>query len=134
MPHLKPHDFDSVMSVNLIANHRLLITLDPLLKAADAGRALFVTSGVTKMESPYWAAYGISKAALDKMVESYAAENTVDGYKINLFDPGVAATAMRAKAFPGEDPNALSSPEEVAKSLIQTLETDQFSNGDRIAA
>lgn len=134
VPHIKAKAWDEIMAVNLTANHRLIATLDPLLRAAPAGRAVFVTSGITQMQSPYWAGYGITKAALEKMVDTYAGEVKLTPLKVALLDPGVVATKMRAQAFPGEDASTLKSAEAVAKHFIDQLAADAFENGERLTA
>lgn len=132
--HIKAKAWDEILTVNLTANHRLIATLDPLLRASDAGRATFVTSGVTQMESPYWAGYGITKAALEKMVETYASEVKLTPLKVTLLDPGVAATKMRGQAFPGEDQTTLPSPKDVADAFLEMMDEDGFDNGARLKA
>src|SRR5204862_5018128 len=72
--HIEPDTFERVMAVNVTANWRLIRSLDPLLQRSDAGRAIFVTSGIGRRIIPYWSAYATSKAALDMMVGTYAAE------------------------------------------------------------
>ena len=74
LPHVEPKQFDEVMAVNVTANYRLIRSLDPLLKASDAGRAVFVTSGLAQKRWAYWAAYSITKSALEAMVSIYAKE------------------------------------------------------------
>lgn len=135
LTHIKPVDFDQVMRVNFTANNRMMLSLDPLLNISKAGgRAIFVTSRITNADRAYWGPYAISKIALEKMAGTYALEVTNDNLKINIFDPGVAATSMRSKAYPGEDPNTLPSPNDVAKSLVRQIEKDGFSNGERLSA
>ena len=101
---------DEVMKVNFTANWRLIRAMHPLLKASDAGRAVFVSSGAPQRPRAYWGAYAATKAALEALVKSYAAEQEVTAIKANLFNPGPTRTAMRAKAFPGEDPMTLPAP------------------------
>jgi NAD(P)-dependent dehydrogenase (short-subunit alcohol dehydrogenase family) len=126
--HLDQKVWDEVMAVNVTANFRLLRSLDPLLRMAPHGRAVFVTSGVAHSTPAYWGGYSISKAALEAMVKTYAAEtlNTTN-IKANLFSPGATRTKMRATAMPGEDPMTLPSAEEVAEQIIP-LCTDHFSD------
>jgi NAD(P)-dependent dehydrogenase (short-subunit alcohol dehydrogenase family) len=126
--HLDQKVWDEVMAVNVTANFRLLRSLDPLLRMAPHGRAVFVTSGVAHSTPAYWGGYSISKAALEAMVKTYAAEtlNTTN-IKANLFSPGATRTKMRATAMPGEDPMTLPSAEEVAEQIIP-LCTDDFSD------
>jgi NAD(P)-dependent dehydrogenase (short-subunit alcohol dehydrogenase family) len=118
MAHVTTDTFNEVMEINLTANFRLIRTLDPLLRAADAGRAVFVTSGAARAETAYWGPYAISKAALDALVKSYAREHETTAVRANLFSPGPVRTRMRAKAFPGEDPMSLPAPETVADALV----------------
>lgn len=132
--HAKVKEWDTVVAVNLTANQRLIATLDPLLRHSDAGRAVFLTSGITKVTSPYWGAYGVTKIALEKLVETYAAETKTTNLKAVNFDPGVTATNMRAEAFPGENPDTLQTPKQVADSLIALLEDDSFETGARLSA
>ncbi len=121
LPHVKPDDFDKVFAVNVTANYRLLRSLDVLLRQADAGRAVFVTSGASRSAKPFWGLYAASKAALDAMVKSYAGEVGHSPLKVNVFNPGPVRTAMRAKAMPGEDPNTLPTPEDIAPKLVDLL-------------
>jgi len=116
--HLDQKVWDEVMAVNVTANYRLLRSLDPLLRMAPAGRAVFVTSGVAHSTPAYWGGYSISKAALEAMVKTYAAETATTNIKANLFSPGATRTAMRAQAMPGEDPLTLPSAEEVAAQIV----------------
>lgn len=119
LAHTAPEDWKRVMDVNVTANWHLIRCLDPLLKASQAPRALFVTSGVTRSVHPYWGIYAVSKAALEAMVQIYAAENTKTPLKVNLIDPGATRTRMRAKAFPGEDPQTLPAPEDITGIFVK---------------
>jgi len=118
LPHLDPKVFDDVMAVNVTANFRLLRSLDPLLRASDAGRAVFVTSGLAQKCFAYWGGYSMSKAALEAMVRTYALENEQSSIRANCFSPGATRTKMRAQAMPGEDPETLPSAEDVAPQII----------------
>jgi NAD(P)-dependent dehydrogenase (short-subunit alcohol dehydrogenase family) len=124
-----PSVMEEAMSVNFTANYRLIRALHPLLRAADAGRAVFITSGASRNLRAYWSPYSASKAALDAMVMCYARELEVTPIKANLFNPGPARTSMRAKAFPGEDPMTLPTPEEIAPSIVEMLQPDYEQNG-----
>ena len=121
LPHVKPEDFDKVMAVNVTANYRLLRSTDLLLRQADAGRAVFVSSSSAKSARPFWGLYAASKAALDAMVKSYAGETEQSKVKVNVFYPGAVRTAMRAKAMPGENPDTLPPPSEIAPKLVDLL-------------
>ena len=92
------------MAVNVTANWRLIRSLDPLLRASDAGRAVFVTSGAAHKGTAYWGPYSVSKAALEALVRTYAAETATTPMRVMLVNPGPLRTRMRAAAMPGEDP------------------------------
>ena len=117
--HIEPKTFDEVMAVNVTANWRLLRSMDPLLRASDAGRGIFITSGVARRVIPFWGAYAMSKAALDMMVGIYAAELEGTNVRVNLYNPGATRTGMRTQAFPGEDPATLQTPDAHGEGLIQ---------------
>ncbi|GER07004.1 hypothetical protein JCM17843_13140 [Kordiimonadales bacterium JCM 17843] len=103
--------------------------LDPLLRQSDAGRALFVTSGAAHKAVPYWGLYATSKAALEKMAEIYAAECAKTNVRVNLINPGPIRTGMRAKAFPGEDPDILAKPADIAPLFVEMACPDYTKNG-----
>jgi NAD(P)-dependent dehydrogenase (short-subunit alcohol dehydrogenase family) len=117
--HIDPKTWDDVIAVNVTANFRLIRSLDPLLRASDAGRAVFITSGVARNVRAYWGLYAASKAALDTIVLAYAGELGRTNVKVNLFNPGPIRTRMRAKAMPGEDPMTLDTPEQAAEAILQ---------------
>lgn len=130
--HITPEEWNKVMAINVTANFRLIRSLDPLLRQSEAGRALFVTSGIVEGGEPYWGAYATSKAALEKMVYTYAEEVKHTALKVNLVDPGVVATQMRAEAMPGEDPATLPKPEEIAKHFVPLVEASYKQHAQRI--
>ena len=129
LSHLEPKVFDAVMAVNVTANWRLIRSLDPLLRRSDAGRALFVTSGITRVFLPYWGAYGITKAALEALVRTYAAELRPTKATANLFNPGPMRTRMRAESAPGEDPATQPAPETAAPDIVRMLSPTYAANG-----
>jgi NAD(P)-dependent dehydrogenase (short-subunit alcohol dehydrogenase family) len=129
VPHLKPDEFDKVFAINVTANFRLLRSLDLLLRQSEAGRAVFVSSSSARSARPFWGLYAASKAALDAMVKSYAGEMNTTNVKTNVFYPGAVRTAMRAKAMPGEDPNTLPQPSDIAPKLIDLLSPSVTENG-----
>ena len=132
--HVAPKTWSEVLEVNLTANWRLIRSLDPLLRQSEAGRAVFVTSGVTARAYPYWGPYAASKAALESLVRTYAAEAEKTALKVNLLDPGVLRTALRAQAFPGEDPDSLPAPETVTEAFVELAAADCTKNGDLVRA
>ncbi len=118
--HIDPAEWDKVMSVNVTANWRLVRSLDPLLQRSDAGRVVFVSSGASTRAEPraYWGLYATTKAALDMIGRTYAAETrNISNIRVMLFNPGPLRTAMRAKAMPGEDPLTLKTPAEAAPAV-----------------
>ncbi|KQT51807.1 oxidoreductase [Devosia sp. Leaf420] len=127
--HLKPDEFEKVMALNVTSNFRLLRSLDLLLRQATAGRAVFVSSSSARSARPFWGLYAASKAALDAMVKSYAGELSNTEVKTNIFYPGAVRTAMRAKAMPGEDPETLPQPADIAPKLIDLLSDRVTENG-----
>ena len=130
LPHTKPADWDSVISVNLTSSYRLIRALDPLLRASDAGRVVAVTSSVAQSHRAYWGAYAVSKAGLEAMANIYAAETEITKVRVNIYDPGGTRTAMRAKAVPGEDPSGLPNPADHWPNLSKLLSADFENTGE----
>jgi NAD(P)-dependent dehydrogenase (short-subunit alcohol dehydrogenase family) len=93
--------------------------MDPLLKFSDAGRVVFVSSGVAALALAYWGPYAVSKAALEALAPIYAAETATTNVRINVFTPGPIRTRMRAQAMPGEDPTTLEPPDKVAEKIVE---------------
>jgi NAD(P)-dependent dehydrogenase (short-subunit alcohol dehydrogenase family) len=121
LSHLQPKIFQELLDVNVIANWRLIRSLDPLLKRSDAGRVLFVTSGAAHKHTAYWGGYAMSKAALESLALTYASECEGTTVNVNLLNPGPLRTRMRAKAMPGEDPTSLLAPEMVCPLIVELL-------------
>src|ERR671912_2367589 len=119
LAHIDQPVWDEVMAVNVTANYRLIRSLDPLLRASDAGRAIFITSGAAHKHRAYWGVYSVSKAALEALVRTYAAETVTTPVKAMLLNPGPLRTAMRRAAMPGEDPLTLKTPEDLAPHIVK---------------
>ena len=117
--HMPPKTWDESVAVNLTANWRLIRAFDPLLRASDAGRVIFVSSGVTRGVFAYWSAYAATKAALESLAKTYAAEVETTPVRVNIVDPGTVRTQIRAEAFPGEDPMRLPAPEEITDVFVE---------------
>jgi NAD(P)-dependent dehydrogenase (short-subunit alcohol dehydrogenase family) len=117
--HVEPKVWDDVIAVNITANWHLIRSLDPLLRSSDAGRVVFLTSGVGSTPRAYWGPYAVSKAALNAMARAYAAETASSSVCVNLLSPGPTRTRMRAAAMPGEDPMSLKTPEPVAEKIVE---------------
>jgi NAD(P)-dependent dehydrogenase (short-subunit alcohol dehydrogenase family) len=118
LDHIAPKAWDEAFAVNVTANWHLIRAMDALLRRSDAGRAVFVTSRAATLARAYWAPYSVSKAALDVLARTYAAETSSTAVRVNLFDPGATRTRMRAMVMPGEDPMTLPTPEEVAEKIV----------------
>ncbi len=116
--HSDPVKWQQVLDLNLMANYRLIRAVDPLLRASDAGRAIFVTSGVARDPQAYWGAYAVAKAGLEFLVRLYAAETAKSTVRANLIDPGVVRTRLRADAFPGEDASVHPEPETITGTFV----------------
>src|SRR5579862_3342908 len=125
--HVEPKAWDEVLAVNVTANWHLVRALDPLLRAARAGRVVFLTSGSNPRA--YWGPYKISKAALEALARTYAAETATTNVRVNLFNPGPTRTRMRAAAMPGEDPTTLKTAEPVAEKILALCLPDFTESG-----
>jgi NAD(P)-dependent dehydrogenase (short-subunit alcohol dehydrogenase family) len=130
---IDPKQWIEAIDVNVNANLRLIQFLDPLLKESDAGRAVFVTSAAVRNLRPFWGTYSASKAALEALVKTYAHESASTRLRVNLFSPGPVRTTMRARAFPGEDPMTLPTPEEVATQIVDLALPAETRNAETIA-
>jgi NAD(P)-dependent dehydrogenase (short-subunit alcohol dehydrogenase family) len=119
LDHVTFRDWDDVMKVNVTANWQLICAMDALLRRSEAGRAVFITSGAAHNTLAYLGPYSASKAALEALVRTYAAETEKTTVRVNLFNPGPTRTRMRAQLMPGEDPMTLPSPEEVAEKIVE---------------
>ena len=117
--------FSQAVTTNLLATQALLANFDPLLKRAEAGRVIGLTSSVGQDARAYWSAYGATKAAFDNLLDSYAQEvEKIGNVRVAVLDPGATRTAMRAKAYPGEDPKTVKPPEGVAERIVELLVND----------
>ena len=132
LENISPAAFQETVEVNFTSNWRLIRAVHPLLRMSDAGRALFVTSGIVPRPRAFWGVYGATKAALETMIACYADEVEKTPIRVNLFDPGAVRTEMRFKAMPGEDPLTLPTPQEVAATIPQYLAAECALHGERI--
>jgi len=123
--HLEPRTFERAVAVNLTANFRLIRSLEPLLRKSDAGRAIFVTTGLAQEPRAFFSAYGASKAGLDNLVRAWADEMAHTQVRAVLLSPGPMRTRMRAAAFPGEDASILPPPEALVPDLIALVRADR---------
>jgi NAD(P)-dependent dehydrogenase (short-subunit alcohol dehydrogenase family) len=118
LDHIDPQNWEEVMAVNVTANWHLIRAMEALLKRSAAGRAVFITSGAATHARAYSGAYSVSKAALNVLARTYAAETDATALRVNLFNPGPTRTRMRAQVMPGEDPMTLPTPEDVAEKIL----------------
>lgn len=130
--HIEPRDWNEVIGVNLTAAWRLIRTCDPPLRAAEAGRAVFLTTGRVARPKPYWGMYGAAKAGMEHLVTTWAMEVADSPLRVNLLDPGVVATQMRALAMPGEDPQSIPKPAEVAPAIADLCLPAETRHGEII--
>jgi NAD(P)-dependent dehydrogenase (short-subunit alcohol dehydrogenase family) len=119
LDHIDPKNWDDVMAVNVTANWHLIRAMDPLLRRAKAGRAVFISSGAATHARAYSGAYSVSKAALNALGRIYADETSATPIRVNLFNPGPTRTRMRAQVMPGEDPMTLPTAEDVADKIVE---------------
>jgi NAD(P)-dependent dehydrogenase (short-subunit alcohol dehydrogenase family) len=125
-------EFNRLLTLNLLAQHALIAAFDPLLRKSAAGRVVALTSSVGARPRAYWGAYGASKAALETLVLAYAEEvKNLAPLKVAIVNPGATATAMRARAYPGEDAATLKAPSAVAEAVVGLLKGD-FETGFRL--
>jgi NAD(P)-dependent dehydrogenase (short-subunit alcohol dehydrogenase family) len=129
LPHIPTNAWTEVIEVNLTANWRLIRTVDPLLRISDAGRAIFVSSGAASARNPFWGPYAVSKAGLEALVKTYAKEIESTPIRANIINPGPIRTGMRAKAFPGENPQALRTPTDIAPLFVKLADPSFDENG-----
>ena len=130
--HIEPRDWAETVAVNLTAAWRLIRSCDPPLRASDAGRAVFVTTGRVLRPKAYWGMYGATKAGMEHLVQTWAQEVANTPLRVNLADPDVVATKMRAQAMPGEDPATLPRPEDIAPALAALCLPAETRHGARV--
>ena len=123
--HISPRDWDRTVRLNLTATYRLIRSFEPLLKASDAGRAVFLTSSVATKPKAFWGAYAATKAATEVLVRAWADEIEFTGVRAVLLDPGRMRTRMRAEAYPGEDPETLPDPAEIGPLIVDLCRPDR---------
>lgn len=127
--HVEAKTFDKVMTLNVTSQWRLIRSVDPLLRKSDAGRAIVLSSNAAHTAKAFWAPYAASKAAIETLTRSWAAEVENMALRVNAADPGATRTAMRAQAMPGEDPKTLPQPSEIAARILPMAAADLTRNG-----
>lgn len=122
--HIDPTHWDRLTAVNLTSAYRLIRSMEPLLKQSEAGRAIFVTSGVAAHPKAFWGGYAATKAGMEALVRSWADEIEHTKVRAMILDPGRMRTRMRAEAYPGEDPNSLPDPSEIGPLVVELALSD----------
>lgn len=129
-----PKIWDQTLATNLTANFHLLRNCDPILRRSDAGRVILVSSGAAARPRGYWSAYAASKAGLEALAKCYADEIAQSSVRANVVDPGATRTVMRAKAYPGENPETVPDPESLGDLFVSLAAPDCQRNGEVIDA
>jgi NAD(P)-dependent dehydrogenase (short-subunit alcohol dehydrogenase family) len=133
VPDIAPKVWRQVFDVNVEANWRLLRALDPLLRASEAARVIVMTSRVGgEIAKPFWGAYAASKAALEMLARTYAEEMKASGVRVAIVDPGAMRTKMRAGAMPGEKPETLPDPSEIAPLILRAASREYQGIAERM--
>jgi NAD(P)-dependent dehydrogenase (short-subunit alcohol dehydrogenase family) len=131
VPAIDPKEFAQVLTLNVSAQGAMIAAFDPLLRRAKAARVIGVTSSVGRDPRAYWGAYGASKAAFETLLGAYGDEvEQIGRTRVAILDPGATRTKMRARAYPGEDPQAVKEPQVVADRIV-ALAIDGFPVGHR---
>lgn len=132
LPDVDPRIWLKTLDLNVTANWRLIRALDPLIAKSDAARIAFLTARVGELARPYWGAYAVSKAGLEMLAKTYAEELANTPHRVAIIDPGAMRTAMRAAAMPGEDPNTLPEPSELAPLIAHAVSPSYDGNAERL--
>jgi NAD(P)-dependent dehydrogenase (short-subunit alcohol dehydrogenase family) len=130
--HILPDDWSAALAVNFAAAWHLIRTCDPLLRHAASGRAVFVTDQRARAPKAYWGTYGATKAGMEHLALTWAAEVRTTRLRVNLFDPGPTATRLRANAMPGEDRATLPTPQDIASRLAALCLPEEHRHGELI--
>ena len=131
VPAIDGKEFNNVLTLNLIAQQTLIAAFDPMMRKSEDARLLAMTSSVGRSPRPFWGAYGASKAALETLVLSYGEEmRNLGKLRTAIINPGRTRTDMRARAYPGEDPQSVKAPGVVADRIVEILASD-FETGER---
>jgi len=123
--------FSKALTANALATQALIAACNPLLRASEDARLIYLTTSVATQPRAYWGAYAASKAAAEVLVDCYAQEvRNVSSVRVAIVDPGATRTAMRARAYPGEDPASVKPPSVVADRVVAML-GEQFASPHR---
>jgi NAD(P)-dependent dehydrogenase (short-subunit alcohol dehydrogenase family) len=132
VPAIDPKEFSRVVTLNLLAQQALIAAFDPMLRASTDARLIAITTSVAAQPRAYWGAYGASKAALETLVAAYGQEvSRISKIRTHILNPGPTRTAMRARAYPGEDPKTVKEPDAVGQAIL-TMATSDHPDGYRL--
>ena len=135
LAHYPVEVWDDVMAVNLRAPFVLTQELLPLLAQSDHASVVFASSGVGREARERWGAYSVSKIAIEAVSQLFAKEQVYPNVRFNCINPGATRTAMRAKAYPNEDPKSLATPEMIMPAYLYLMGDDSLQmNGASIDA
>lgn len=134
VPHVEQDVWEDNIAINLTGQWHMIKALDPLLRTASSGRAVLVSSGAARGTRPFWGPYAATKAGLEALGRSWAGESEHTNLRINMIDPGGTATGMRASAFPGEKPETLPRPVDIAPAFLTLLAEDCAHHGELLSA
>jgi NAD(P)-dependent dehydrogenase (short-subunit alcohol dehydrogenase family) len=132
VPSIEAKEFAKLLTLNVAAQQAMIAAFDPMLRRSEDARLIAMTSSVAQSPRAFWGAYGASKAALEALVLAYSDEvRNTTAIRAAIVNPGATATAMRARAFPGEDPATLKQPEVVAEAILELIRSG-FETGYRL--
>lgn len=127
--------WDDVMAVNLRAPFVITQALLPLLEKSKHASVVFASSGVGREARECWGAYSVSKIAIEAVSQLFAKERVNSNIRFNCINPGATRTAMRAKAYPNEDPKTLPTPDSIMPAYLYLMGEDSLHmNGQSIDA
>ncbi len=122
--HIPVKDFENSVTTNIIANYRILRSVDALLRQSEAGRVIVATTAARNGEKPYWGSYATGKAGLHTLIKTYAAEMENMSVNVNMVDPTMVDTGLMAKAFPGVDKEHMTKPKDVVSAFVKLGQTN----------
>ncbi len=126
VPAIDVKEFARQLTLNIAAPQALIAAFDGMLRASTDARVIAITSSVASAPRAYWGAYGASKAALETLVSAYGEEvKNISAIRTHIVDPGATRTAMRARAYPGEDPATVKDPEVVGQAIADLVLSDR---------
>ncbi|BCA57789.1 SDR family NAD(P)-dependent oxidoreductase [Sphingomonas sp. HMP6] len=125
VPAIDPKELAQILTLNVSAQAALIAAFDPMLRKSAHGRVIGLTSSVARKPRAYWGMYGASKAGFESLLLSYGDEmEQISKVRTAIIDPGATRTAMRHKAYPGEDPKSVKEPSVVADRIVALLAKD----------